>query len=115
MAKYGMPGVSQRMTLSVDGGEGVPLDNLPNTGGWDTFRWSKTAAFEIPAGEHELVWKNVCTDGILINGRPPSESNRTSPSVLGTIAERNVVRDARSCAEVGLARVRAIGLACLFY
>jgi hypothetical protein len=52
------------MTLSVDGGEGVPLDNLPNTGGWDTFRWSKTTALEIPAGEHEMDWKNVRGGGI---------------------------------------------------
>lgn len=64
MAKYGMAGVSQNMILSLDGADGVPLDNLPNTGGWDTFRWSKVAALEIPPGEHELVWKNVRGGGI---------------------------------------------------
>ena len=32
----------------------------------------------------------------LVNGQQPGESNHTSPSVLGTIAEFNVVRDAQN-------------------
>jgi len=36
------------------------------------------------------------TDGILVNGQQPGQSNHTSPSVLGTIAEFNVVRDAQN-------------------
>ena len=64
MAKYGMPGVSKRMTLTLDGEQSVPLEDLPNTGGWGNFRWGQTATLEIPAGTHELVWKNVGGGGI---------------------------------------------------
>ena len=64
MTAYSQPGVSKNMTLAVDGGPAVPLDNLPNTGSFGTFKWSQSATIEVAAGRHELVWKNEKGGGI---------------------------------------------------
>lgn len=67
MSAYKLPGVSKQMTLGVDDGEPVPLDNLPNTGSFGTFKWSKSAVLNVPAGRHDLVWRNVKGGGIHID------------------------------------------------
>lgn len=64
MSAYNQAGVSKNMTLAVDGSSPVPLDNLPNTGSFGTFKWSRSATIDIPAGQHELVWKNEKGGGI---------------------------------------------------
>ena len=61
------PGVSKHMTLSIDGGEPVPLDNLPNTGSFMTLKWSRSAAVQVSAGRHEMVWRNVQGGGISLD------------------------------------------------
>lgn len=67
MSAYKLPGVSKQMTLAIEGGEPAPLDNLPNTGSFGTFRWSKSATLRTSAGPHEIVWKNVKGGGIHID------------------------------------------------
>ncbi len=67
MSKWNQPGVSGNMTLQVDQREPVPLQNLPNTGSFGTFRWSRSAALEISAGEHTLQWKNVKGGGLSLD------------------------------------------------
>lgn len=64
MKAWGQSGVSGNHTLSVDNNAPVPLMNLDNTGGWGTFKWSKTATMNLKAGQHKLVWKNVKGGGI---------------------------------------------------
>lgn len=64
MSPWKQPGVSKNMTLTLDGGPRVELDNLPNTGSFGTFKWSRTAVMEIPAGVQQLVWQNVKGGGI---------------------------------------------------
>jgi hypothetical protein len=64
MAAYNQAGVSKHMTLAVDGSPAVPLDDLPNTGSFGTFKWSGSATIEVSAGPHELVWKNEKGGGI---------------------------------------------------
>lgn len=58
-----MSGATQ---LAVDGGPGVPLMNLPDTGGWNAHVWSKgpSAEMDLTAGEHVLRWTNVKGGGI---------------------------------------------------
>jgi len=67
MSPYNLPGVSEHMTLRVGGSEPVPLDNLPNTGSFGTFRWSRSATIQATAGTHEVVWKNVKGGGIHVD------------------------------------------------
>jgi hypothetical protein len=52
--------------LSVDGGAGVPLMNLPDTHDWGNHQWCTTvsAELDLTAGEHVLRWTNVKGGGI---------------------------------------------------
>jgi hypothetical protein len=79
MSPYNLPGVSKHMTLAVAGGEPVPLDNLPNTGSFGTFRWSRSATIEVTAGTHEVVWKNVKGGGIHIDAFVFAKSPEYTP------------------------------------
>ena len=79
MSPYNLPGVSKHMTLAVAGGEPVPLDNLPNTGSFGTFKWSRSATIQVPAGTHEVVWKNVKGGGIHIDAFVFAKSSDYTP------------------------------------
>ncbi len=83
MSPWGQPGVSGNMTLQVDDGEPVPLQNLPNTGSFATFKWSRCAQIEVSQGEHIIRWRNVKGGGMnmdafvfaLEEGYRPSENS----------------------------------------
>jgi parallel beta-helix repeat protein len=64
MASYGVQDMGDHSVASVDGGEPVPLRNLPNTGGWGVFAWSHSATLSLTAGEHALRWENVKGGGL---------------------------------------------------
>lgn len=67
MSPWKQPGVSGNMTLSVDDGPPVPLMNLPNTGGFGTFKWARSVSLKLTAGRHKLVWKNVKGGGLSLD------------------------------------------------
>lgn len=67
MAPWNLPGVSGNMTLQVDDAQPVSLENLPNTGGFGAFKWSRSARVLIEAGEHRLRWRNVKGGGISLD------------------------------------------------
>lgn len=80
MAPWGLPGASGRMTLTLDDQTPVPLENLPNTGSFGTFRWSRAAELTASAGEHRLIWKNVQGGGIHIDAFVFSDDPQWQPS-----------------------------------
>ena len=61
---YGLDGMSGRTTMSVDGGEPIPLMNLPDTGGWGTHKWNRSVSLPLSAGNHVLKWQNIKGGGI---------------------------------------------------
>lgn len=67
MSPWNQPGVSGNMTLAADDQPPVRLENLPNTGGFGTYRWSKSADLDLAAGGHTLTWKNVRGGGITLD------------------------------------------------
>lgn len=67
MSPWKQPGVSGKHSLLVDNSEPVLLENLPNTGGFGEFMWSKSATLNLTAGKHKLVWKNVKGGGISLD------------------------------------------------
>jgi hypothetical protein len=67
MSPWKLPGVSGNHALIVDGGEPVSLENLPNTGGFGEFKWSRSAALKLAAGRHKLVWKNLKGGGVSLD------------------------------------------------
>ena len=62
--RYGRDGMSGRTTMSIDGGEPVPLTNLPDTGGWGIHKWNRSVSLPLKAGAHVLKWQNVKGGGI---------------------------------------------------
>ena len=58
MKQLGREDMAGQTSLSVDGGAKVPLANLPDSGGWQTHRWSRSAALQLVAGKHTLRWSN---------------------------------------------------------
>ncbi len=63
-APHGRTDMAGRTTMQADDAEPVLLNNLPDTGGWHTFRWSRTATLPLSAGRHRLRWTNVKGGGL---------------------------------------------------
>ena len=61
---WGTTSMGGRTVLVVDGGKPVPLENLPDTGDWGKFQWSRAASVRLTAGEHVIRWQNVKGGGI---------------------------------------------------
>ncbi|MCC6444295.1 MAG: right-handed parallel beta-helix repeat-containing protein [Armatimonadetes bacterium] len=78
-APYGADDMAGRTGLSVDGGEPVPLQNLPNTGGWGAYRWSECASVELSEGTHRLKWQNLKGGGIQLDALALSDDPGWKP------------------------------------
>lgn len=61
---WGRTNMAGRTTIQVDGGENIWLENLPDTGGWGDFRWSRCALIRLSKGKHTLRWTNRKGGGI---------------------------------------------------
>jgi parallel beta-helix repeat protein len=68
---FGNDNMGGRTVMKVDGGrtasvrgEGVLLQNLPDTGGWGTYKWTQNATLKLTAGEHVLHWENLKGGGL---------------------------------------------------
>ena len=62
---FGRKDMGGRTTMQADDAPPVPLANLPDTGGWDAFRWSRTATLRLTKGETKyLRWTNVQGGGL---------------------------------------------------
>jgi len=61
---FGNSDMGGRTAIRVDGGEQVLLSNLPDTGGWGTFRWACAASVRLTQGEHRLRWQNLKGGGL---------------------------------------------------
>jgi len=58
MLAYNVADMAGRTFVAVDGGEPVPLVDLPDTGGWNATRWGRSAQLDLRAGQHRLRWEN---------------------------------------------------------
>jgi hypothetical protein len=67
------------MTIRVDDGEEVWLQNLPDTGGWSNCKWSECATIQLPAGKHSLIWTNRKGGGINMNALAMSDDPNWQP------------------------------------
>ncbi|HUT90062.1 MAG TPA: right-handed parallel beta-helix repeat-containing protein [Thermoguttaceae bacterium] len=76
---FGLDGMSERTTLAVDGGEPIPLTNLPDTGGWAIHKWGRGASIPLEAGAHVLKWQNVRGGGIDIDAFALSDDPQWTP------------------------------------
>ncbi|OGV73332.1 MAG: hypothetical protein A3K19_14365 [Lentisphaerae bacterium RIFOXYB12_FULL_65_16] len=67
MKPFGRESMDGQTVFQVDAGADVPLSNLPNTGSWQKFTWTKTATLSLPQGRHVLRWTNRKGGGINFN------------------------------------------------
>lgn len=61
---YGVKQLDGRMQIRADDQQPVLLNNLPDTGGWGTQKWSKAATIPLNKGATAIEWKNVKGSGI---------------------------------------------------
>lgn len=77
---FGRTDMGGRTVLSVDGGEPIPLLNLPDTGGWGVFRWARNATVSLTRGAHRLRWQNVQGGGLNQDGLALSDDPDWTPT-----------------------------------
>lgn len=61
---FGNDKMDDRTAMRVDGGTPVLLRDLPDTGGWGTYRWGNSAVLPLTAGKHVLHWENLKGGGL---------------------------------------------------
>lgn len=61
---FGSDKMDDRTYVTVDGGNRVPLKNLPDTGDWSRFEWRACAQLSLTAGRHLLRWTNERGGGL---------------------------------------------------
>jgi hypothetical protein len=66
-APFGRNDMSGRTTLTVDGGQPIPLGDLPDTGGWAASRWARAASVRLQQGERILRWQNAQGGGLTLD------------------------------------------------
>jgi hypothetical protein len=79
MTAYNLPNMAGRSTIRADGGDPVPLRDLPDTGTFDTFRWSHVADLNLTAGEQELQWVNVKGGGLALDAWALTDDETWNP------------------------------------
>lgn len=89
--------MSDRTTLSVDGGDPVPVADLTNTGSFYTgFRWSRSATIRLTKGKHAIRWTNtnggaLSLDAFLLCDDPSYEPQVDNRDPAGDGMPRHVV------------------------
>ncbi len=61
---YGVKQLDGRMQIRAEDEPPVVLNNLPDTGGWGTQKWSKAAVIALTKGRRTIEWKNVKGSGV---------------------------------------------------
>ncbi|MDD4870269.1 MAG: right-handed parallel beta-helix repeat-containing protein [Kiritimatiellae bacterium] len=79
---FGTDNMGGRTMAIVDGGTPIPLMNLPNTGGWNSDKWSCCATIHLTKGKHTLRWQNVKGGGLNIGGFALCDDPTWKPTTL---------------------------------
>jgi len=93
-APFGRADMGERTVLIVDGGDPVPLVNLPDTGSWGTLRWSRAASVRLAQGEHVLNWQNIKGGGLTFAAYALSDDPEWKPvgtALAKPAADKHVV------------------------
>ena len=70
-----------RTTISIDNGPPTKLMNLPDTGGWYTMKWTRSATVSLKAGPHVLKWENIVGGGLMLNAFVLCDDPKWTPRV----------------------------------
>lgn len=80
MKQLGREDMAGQTSLAADGAAPVPLMSLPDTGGWDNFRWGQSATLALTAGKHVLRWRNDKGGGYNIDALVLTDDPAWQPS-----------------------------------
>ncbi|MEI6503859.1 MAG: right-handed parallel beta-helix repeat-containing protein, partial [Armatimonadota bacterium] len=63
---WGYKDISGRVSVQVDGGARVPMEHVPDTGGWTKYLWASQpqATVHLTAGKHVLRWTSDLGPGM---------------------------------------------------
>ena len=91
-------GMSKDVAVSVDSGEAILLDNLPNTMGYEWYTWSKAATVPLSRGKYTLTWRNIEGGSINMDAMVLSCDAALTPSdkSLPAASEKVIVIQAES-------------------
>lgn len=64
MKQYGIDNLGGHTAFRLDGGEPMPIADLPDTGGWAAVKWVRVGRTELREGEHTLTWENLKGGGL---------------------------------------------------
>ncbi|MEW6359372.1 MAG: right-handed parallel beta-helix repeat-containing protein [Planctomycetota bacterium] len=76
---HGNVDMAGRTVLSVDGGQPIPLMNLPDTGGWGEMKWSHSATLHLKGGAHILRWQNITGGGLNLDAFALTDDDSWKP------------------------------------
>ena len=85
MKSFGQQGMGGRSGIRADGGNTVPLVDLPDTGTWNAFRWSHAADLGLTAGEHELQWVNLKGGGLNLDAWALCDDQTWNPATAVSV------------------------------
>jgi parallel beta-helix repeat protein len=86
MKDLGREDMAGQTSLSLDGGPKVVLNNLPDTGGWQSFKWSNAATLALAAGKHTLHWSNDQGGGYNLDALVLTDDPAWKPDSWRTVA-----------------------------
>lgn len=64
----GQESMDGHTAVSVNGGPKLPLNDLPDTGGWSKHRWGRSATVTLAAGKQNIRWLNIEGGGLNLVG-----------------------------------------------
>ncbi|MCD6395763.1 MAG: right-handed parallel beta-helix repeat-containing protein, partial [Planctomycetes bacterium] len=65
--KYGAKDMGGRYGIETDSSGKESLNNLPDTGGWGIYKWSRSASIKLDSGQHTLRMENLRGGGIVLD------------------------------------------------
>lgn len=95
MLPWQMSGMSGQTVIQIDNNILEPLGRLPNTGGFNLYRWSNSTAIDLTEGQHTMCWRNVKGGGLSLDAfvltLNPNDKPSDKPWPVGT-DERMVIQ-----------------------
>ncbi len=80
---YQINDMGGRTTLTANEDKPVPLMNLPNTGSWESFVWSKAGKIKLKKGYNRIRWTNMEGGGLNIDAFVFVLNSSWSPPKVG--------------------------------
>lgn len=79
-AQFGYNNMAGRTSLQVGANQPVAVQNLPDTGGFNYYRWSTVASVQLVQGQQTLRWSNLQGGGLNLDAIALSDDPNWNPA-----------------------------------